>query len=173
MYKIFKCALEYNGYTIEDFYNDAINNSDWNNIFQNMFEDDGADGWRIADIIYNRFGAKWKRIYDALYSTYNPIENYNMHEVRTPDLKTAQDTTAKGKTGIYWFNGSGARDSASNDATSSTNQSVPGTETLDRTGNIGVTTSQQMIESEWELRKHDFYQMIYNDIDSLLCLKIY
>lgn len=47
------------------------------------------------------------------------------------------------------------------------------THTLTRTGNIGVTTSQQMLESELALRKYDFYKNIYEDIDSLLTLKVY
>lgn len=48
-----------------------------------------------------------------------------------------------------------------------------GTRTLERHGNIGVTTSQQMLQSEFEVRKYDFYKMIYSDIDSILCLKTY
>lgn len=39
-------------------------------------------------------------------------------------------------------------------------------------GNIGVTTNQQMIESELELRKKNFYQIIFKDVDSYLALKI-
>ena len=43
-----------------------------------------------------------------------------------------------------------------------------GTRELERSGNIGVTTSQQMLESEIEVRKHDIYMIIYNDIDTIL-----
>ena len=45
--------------------------------------------------------------------------------------------------------------------------------TLTRSGNIGVTTSQQMLESEIELRKWNFFERVYNDIDYVLCLSIY
>ena len=58
-----------------------------------------------------------------------------------------------------------------NEITKSTTHT--GTETLTRSGNIGVTTSQQMLESEFKVRQYDFYKMIYNDIDSVLCLSIY
>lgn len=44
---------------------------------------------------------------------------------------------------------------------------------LTRSGNIGVTTSQQMLQSEIELRKWVFYQSVFDDIDSILTLKIY
>lgn len=45
--------------------------------------------------------------------------------------------------------------------------------TLSRSGNIGVTTSQQMIESEIELWKWNFYKQVFEDIDSILCLDVY
>lgn len=43
-----------------------------------------------------------------------------------------------------------------------------GTRRLERSGNIGVTTSQQMIKSEIELWQWNFIQMIYKDVDSVL-----
>lgn len=151
---------------------------------------------KLASLVYNRFGKKWKKIYDALMTEYNPLENYSMEEERTPDLteeetqneksdvKTSRETSA---TNSYkGFNAdapvtinktdgqedvetSGAK--LDNEITKSTTHT--GTETLTRSGNIGVTTSQQMLQSEFEVRQYDFYKMMYNDIDSLLCLSIY
>lgn len=48
-----------------------------------------------------------------------------------------------------------------------------GTRTIERSGNIGVTTSQQMAQSEIELWKWNFYDSIMKDIDSILTLSIY
>lgn len=42
-----------------------------------------------------------------------------------------------------------------------------------RSGNIGVTTSQQLLQSEIELWKWQFYIQVFNDIDSVLTLPIY
>lgn len=47
------------------------------------------------------------------------------------------------------------------------------THELTRSGNIGVTTSQEMIESELELRKKQFYNIMIHDIINFLCLPIY
>ena len=47
------------------------------------------------------------------------------------------------------------------------------THELTRSGNIGVTTSQEMIESELELRKKQFYNIMIRDIINFLCLPIY
>ena len=45
--------------------------------------------------------------------------------------------------------------------------------TTTRSGNMGVTTSQQMLESEWELRKRTFMEYIYDCIDKVLTSPIY
>lgn len=44
---------------------------------------------------------------------------------------------------------------------------------LTRSGNIGVTTSQQMLTSEIELRQWNYFNGVFNDIDTLLTLSIY
>lgn len=48
-----------------------------------------------------------------------------------------------------------------------------GTEDLERSGNIGVTTSQQMLEQEFRVRQYDFVQMMFEDIDKIMCLCVY
>ena len=45
--------------------------------------------------------------------------------------------------------------------------------TMTRKGNIGVTTSQQMIESEIKLWQWDFFKQVFSDIDKLLTIPIY
>ena len=40
-------------------------------------------------------------------------------------------------------------------------------------GNIGVTTSQQMLKSELDLRVYNFFENMFKDIDQYLCLKIW
>lgn len=44
---------------------------------------------------------------------------------------------------------------------------------LNRSGNIGVTTSQQMIERERELYLWNFFDVVFSDIDKILTLKVY
>lgn len=40
-------------------------------------------------------------------------------------------------------------------------------------GNIGVTTSQQMIEAELELRRLDIYRLIVQEFKNMFCLGVY
>lgn len=168
--------------------------------FVEKLYDDGKTATEItsfvSSIVYNRFGAKWKKIYDALMTEYNPLENYSMEEERTPDLTEEETqneksdvTTERETSATNSYKGFNANDpivvnktdgdettttsgaKLDNEVTKSTTHT--GTETLTRAGNIGVTTSQQMLESEFKVRQYDFYKMIYNDIDSVLCLSVY
>lgn len=47
------------------------------------------------------------------------------------------------------------------------------TETLTRSGNIGVTTSQQMLESSLELWKWNYFSDIFRDVDSIFTITTY
>ena len=44
---------------------------------------------------------------------------------------------------------------------------------LSRSGNIGVTTSQQMLESEIELRKKHFFDAVFDDLDKIFTSPIW
>lgn len=168
----------------------------------------------------------WLKKFDAYNLTsYKPLDNYNMEEVRTPDLtetvnntdsvsdtetgsntksvKTDITTTndSESETGIFGFNsGSTSNPTAdgtgsttvhttgsANDNTEQTNitgshtgtktqlgtKSNTGTETLTRSGNIGVTTSQQMLQSELDLRSHILIDEIYKALAKYMTNPVY
>ena len=136
------------------------------------------------------------RLYAALESEYNPINNYDSHEVVTtqhghvltdksePGVTTTStnefepgitDTT---ESSIYGYNSATASDAdkvvntkTGKDTNTNTieregfdtdTHTHSGTDTVTSTksGNIGVTTSQQMIESEVSLRLKDYVDKI-------------
>jgi hypothetical protein len=98
-------------------------------------------------------------------------------------------------TGVYGFNSSSAVPSDTTDTensstttrnltNSSTNTETHNLATSDegehdytitrtRSGNIGVTTSQQMAQSEIELRQYNFFMGVCEDIDTVLTLCVY
>ena len=140
---------------------------------------------KIAHALYFRYGTNWASIWNAYFvETYNPIENYGMTETKTPrvetttTINTATKITNEQEGKVYGFNSPSAvperdnkvtttGDADENETTSVT--SFDGEDTLTRHGNIGVTTSQQMIQSELDLRKYDFLKSTFADIDRLLC----
>lgn len=152
-----------------------------------------ASGYNtLASVVWAHFGEPWTRAYNALVEEYNPLENYNMSE--TENTKTVDDATT-GVTGSAQNNNTSVTSSKSvygyntNTAVPSETESVSTGQSTDittdydnernqsrglkRSGNIGVTTSQQMLESELKLRVYRFFERVYKDVDTILSLPIY
>lgn len=124
----------------------------------------------IANDLKAFYYDKWKKMYDALTAEYNPIHNYDMNEHEEVNSKIKGSSSTK----KYAFNT--ASDSPVGDydvGTESSGSKDDNYRDLHRYGNIGVTTSAQMVGQELELRTHKFYDIMMNDIDTMLCLKIY
>lgn len=170
------------------YYHYCENVVDWEDdtSIENLFK-------HIAKVAYARFGPNWEAVYKAYFLTpYKPLENYDMEQVRTPDLdydtkvnrKTDTKVETSGKTKVVPFNASNATLTGESEGESetteaaldnevSTHQDETGKDTLTRHGNIGVTTSQQMLQSELDLRKLDFQKLIFADIDKILLRDYY
>lgn len=145
----------------------------------------------IAKIITNRYVDNWKKIYDAYFNTqYKPLENYSMIESEQSNSKDATNTDLEtinngtSDNNAFGFNttsqdgvkyGKTINDNTQSLKGSKDNNYVDKTydKTLTRSGNIGVTTSQQMLESELNLRRYDFTQQVFKDVDSVLASYVY
>lgn len=123
----------------------------------------------------------------------NATTKANTGTQSTSGNQTVSSTTSgSGKNNVYGFNSATAvddstsSDSATNSKTStdsttrtdnlSESQSGSGTveRSLTRKGNIGVTTSQQMIQSEIDLWKWKFfYDIVFPDLDEILTTMTY
>lgn len=156
------------------------------NAFERLLdlEDDGTISdalLEIVKIIETKFELSWNKIYDAIHTTYKPLDNYNMEQKETPDITHTKNVKQHLSTenGVYGFNSSenvpqskSTVDGAKLDNEETNKES--GTRTLNRSGNIGVTTSQQMLQSEIDLRSNfNFINHLYDDVDSILCLLVY
>ena len=139
----------------------------------------------LAYLIAQKFYPSWTKVYQALLVEYEPLDNYNMEETRTPGAtkKTAvatDSTITNGSTGsIYAFNSgtttpapaTGAEGTSTTTGLPTKNyteESYTGYDTLTRKGNIGVTTSQQMLQAELDVRRQTFLEIVYRDTDTIL-----
>ena len=96
----------------------------------------------------------WERFKRAVEAEYNPIENYDRYETGTD---TVEALTSADNASDYQPDGKTIR-----------------TPDLHTRGNIGVTTSQQMLESELDLiPRLDVVDYIADDFHSEFCLLIY
>ena len=142
----------------------------------------------IAKVAYSRFGDNWERIYKTYFvDTYNPLNNYDMEQKRTPNLthdtdidrKSKVTTDTDGKTSIVPFNSTTPLEVSETEGGSTVEELLAdnhvdskttetGTDTLTRKGNIGVMSTQDLINQELNLRRFDFIKRIFKDIDSVL-----
>lgn len=135
----------------------------------------------------------WERMAKALDSEYNPIHNYDRTEdyTDTRDLKSAQKETRNLQ---QTQNGSNSESVSAFDSAEmqpKNKVAVNGTGTDSGTvthdiadtgsvkhearlfGNIGVTTTQQMINEEIGLRKTDLVEIIIGEFIGRFCLDVY
>lgn len=143
----------------------------------------------LATLCLSRFQTSWEHQNDLMSASYDPIENYNLTENenidKTLDIDTTntldRDGTSSSDNDIYAFNSVDAVPSDKNTGSTTMDGTdiVDSTEvtdedrTLTRTGNIGVTTTQQMIQQELDLWKWNFMTDIFIDVASLLTLSVY
>lgn len=143
----------------------------------------------IARSLYTLYITKWNKLYNTLSLEYNPLENYNGTEtetigefivaINTTDSSDTSNSTESEQT--YGFNSSEATDkdrteantSASSTSSNSGNSDRNQTRTLTKSGNIGVTTSQEMLQSERDLWYWLYFEEVFKDIDNALTLPIY
>ena len=132
---------------------------------------------------------QWTRAYNALFADYNPIDNYNRLEeyedrpdiIRTnnySDRSSTDSNTDNMRSGfdsdVYVPNSKTAGSSNSNAGGASTNtERGIRTSTTKVSGNIGVTTTQKMINSEIELRKISLYKDIVAEFEQEFIVQIY
>lgn len=139
------------------------------------------------------WGKKWYRTfekwYQALQVEYDPLNNYDRTETWTTEKGStteASDTTTTSGTTSSTTNKSSydsstltPYESISGTSSGSSNgsSSVNGSENEVRSGrafgNIGVTTSQQMLQSELELQEWNLYQHMIDLFKTELLIPIY
>lgn len=131
-------------------------------------------------ILISKYMFDWSKLHDAMFADYNPIQNYDSTEeiTRSGDDKTSINTDMKQTSNVSAFNSSTLQPNAEVDSSGTAANNYSKTDynskvKTTRYGNIGVTTSQQMIESEIELRKQNFLELIFNDVDNVFVSNLY
>lgn len=162
-----------------------------NKMFE-LYGDDIAFSERMAGIIATKYTNSWNKIYGALMEEYNPLHNYNMsenetitdNETLTGSVHNEQNSLIENVNSKQGFNSndfvndtrnveSGTTDNNYQDEESNSTKNTTNTRTHTRSGNIGVTTTQKMLNEELEVRKNIFIDMVMRDIDKIMCSKVY
>ncbi len=143
-----------------------------------------ADGDFLTEAI-GLWSKRWYRTFNkwltALNIEYAPLENYDRTEERSNDYSNKGNTSnTSGTTDIGQvsaFDSSGFVNKDKSDSSSSTsgssNDSGSSTEKIRAHGNIGVTTSQQMLEAELNLAKWNLTEKIVDVFKHEFCILVY
>lgn len=131
----------------------------------------------------------WTKLYESTQFEYNPIWNkdgtvtetrkLDKTDTETRNLASSANTTTTGKVAGYNSNTLQTQDQATADGRGTDTGTVTDVtdhdETVTRreTGNIGVTTTQQMIREEREINQFDIYKYIVQSFKSMYCLGVY
>ena len=107
----------------------------------------------------------WQKLYDTMVVEYNPI--WNVDATVTIDRNTSGEGNATDA--VKGFNSNTWAESDKTDTSSSAEEDV----TERRTGNIGVTTTQQMLEQERKIAEFNMISYIAQSFKQRFCLLIY
>lgn len=151
----------------------------------------------IAISIQTIFGINWNKLWEAVNEEYKITDNYNMETIRketgtvvddgnvTNTGTTTTDIQSASSDSVFGFNSEDSVKSdegesgTTNTVTEGTSQDRDNTKTTDMTetttrhGNIGVMIYPSMLKSEIDVRKWNFFEKVFSDIDSLLTLSVY
>ena len=124
---------------------------------------DSLDLATLVEMIYTLNIENWNKLYENYTIVYNPIENYSMTEkgkktnTGTQGNKQTGNARSESTSNIYAYNVSTSNPASSSVATSNPNLENVRTDNLTeineltRSGNVGVTTSAEMIEENIRL----------------------
>lgn len=115
----------------------------------------------------------WTKLYRTTQLEYDPIENYNRieegHDIHHKE-NTAQSTA---DSFVRGFNETGLQQNAQAVSDGGGVEEAYFNKDNRVHGNIGVTTTQQMIEAEREVVKFDIYDYIVKDFKERYCVPVY
>lgn len=126
----------------------------------------------------------WTKLQATLNLTYDPIANYDRTETETiSHEETGSDTSSGGDTTNGYtagFNDAGtyanvpaSKTVSSLGSTVSSERDFTDSRTMRARGNVGVTTTQEMITQEREVAQFNLINHIVNDIKNQFCLLVY
>lgn len=111
----------------------------------------------------------YSKIIDVLESTYNPLHNYDRLEIRSNNENWKDENNSssntENKTSAYNTTTYQPSDNSNNSSKSNNSGTRSNAEQVKTTGNIGVTTSQQMVQAEIDLRtSNNIISIIVGDL---------
>ena len=149
--------------------NTIANNANTNQLYGFNSTDAVNSDKQIGDITQDVTGSE----------TVKDVTNVTTTDTTTDETSSTNngtvttESTIKNDDGVTGTTANETNVNVKRDNTDTENKTITTDRTLTRKGNIGVTTSQQMIESERNLWFWSYFEKVFTDVDNILTLKIY
>lgn len=111
----------------------------------------------------------WEKLAETLGFDYDPIANYDRREEWADVSDGAQKSS--GTASAAAFNSMSLKEREASEATASTSTKSEHTGRVE--GNIGVTSTQELIKQEREVSRYNIYDEIADDFKARFCLMVY
>lgn len=112
----------------------------------------------------------WRRLEDTMHYDYDPISNYNRKEEWEDVTSGESNGSSENQTAGY---NSAAADVPEGRSSAQSSGSSKAIRKGRAYGNIGVTTTQQMIQQERDISMFDMEQLIIDEFKKNFCILIY
>ena len=137
--------------------------------------------WANPDFVQRMIGAwskkmqptfsRWVR---ALAIDYDPLHNYDRHEEYTDTENTTGSASDSSTHNVTGYNGNTLQPNDSTVGSSSGNSNRSLKHSAHLYGNIGVTTSQEMLQAEMEVSKEfNIYDLIAEEFINEFCVRVW
>ena len=139
----------------------------------------------LANMIYVKYKRAWEQYFSYLEAEYDPITNYDMVEEETPDItrtidssQTSDITTTNSRNSFNSATMVDVDKSQTEGDSESNLQNSTETETgsriLTRKGNIGVTTTGQILKIDADFWSNwNYIESMFKDVDRFLTVGLY
>lgn len=115
----------------------------------------------------------WEKLYETTQLEYEPLENYDRQEESNSSNASASSGSTTVTNSATAYNSNTFADTAKSNTAGSNQGNSSGTFRSRIHGNIGVTTSQQMLTAQREVVQFCMTQYIIDDFISRFCLGVY
>lgn len=120
---------------------------------------------------------QWQRLAKALQVEYEPLENFDRMEESTDNTDTTNSGNSKsesiGKATGFNSDSLVTTEGGESESSAKSNGNTVNTHTARLHGNIGVTTSQQMLQSEIDIRKYNWYNEVGKEFANRFTLGVW
>lgn len=115
----------------------------------------------------------WEKMYKTTYIEYNPLWNVDADITESSSGSNSGTTGGTDTQSVAGYNSSTMVDHTKDTTSGSTSGNWSETHSTRRTGNIGVTSSQELLERERSVAQFNIYKYIVDSFKKRFCIMVY